>query len=59
MTGEFSRWSLWAAIRRVKGWFGAPIWKVARFPEALTKMRPPWLARNDPRARPSFAVADR
>ena len=29
--GELGRWSLWAAIRRVKGWFGAPTWKAARF----------------------------
>jgi ubiquinone/menaquinone biosynthesis C-methylase UbiE len=29
--GELGRWSLWAALRRVKGWFGAPTWKAARF----------------------------
>jgi ubiquinone biosynthesis O-methyltransferase len=29
--GELGRWSLWAAIRRVKGWFGAPTWKAVRF----------------------------
>ena len=29
--GELGRWSLWAAIRRVKGWFGAPTWKTVRF----------------------------
>jgi ubiquinone biosynthesis O-methyltransferase len=29
--GELGRWSPWAAIRRVKGWFGAPTWKAARF----------------------------
>jgi ubiquinone biosynthesis O-methyltransferase len=29
--GELGRWSLWAAIRRAKGWFGAPTWKAVRF----------------------------
>jgi ubiquinone biosynthesis O-methyltransferase len=28
---ELGRWSLWAAIRRVKGWCGAPTWKAVRF----------------------------
>ena len=29
--GELGRWSLWAAIRRVRGWFGSPTWKATRF----------------------------
>jgi ubiquinone/menaquinone biosynthesis C-methylase UbiE len=29
--GELGRWSLWAAIRRVRGWFGAKTWRTARF----------------------------
>jgi ubiquinone/menaquinone biosynthesis C-methylase UbiE len=29
--GELGRWSLWAAIRRIRGWLGAPTWQVARF----------------------------
>lgn len=29
--GELGRWSLWAAIRRVRGWLGASTWRAARF----------------------------
>ncbi|MDI9847076.1 class I SAM-dependent methyltransferase [Rhodoblastus sp. 17X3] len=29
--GELGRWSLWAALRRVRGWLGAETWKAARF----------------------------
>jgi len=29
--GELGRWSLWAAIRRLRGWFGSSTWKAARF----------------------------
>jgi ubiquinone/menaquinone biosynthesis C-methylase UbiE len=29
--GELGRRSLWAAIRRVRGWLGAHTWKTARF----------------------------
>lgn len=29
--GELGRWSLWAAIRRVRGWLGAATWEAARF----------------------------
>jgi SAM-dependent methyltransferase len=29
--GELGRWSLWAAIRRSRGWLGAATWKAARF----------------------------
>ena len=32
--GELGRWSLWAAIRRVRGWLGATTWKAARFRSA-------------------------
>ena len=36
--GELGRWNLWAAIRRVRGWFGAATWRVARFRTA-TELR--------------------
>lgn len=29
--GELGRWSLWSAIRRVRGWLGAATWRAARF----------------------------
>lgn len=29
--GELGRWSLWTAIRRLRGWLGAATWKTARF----------------------------
>ena len=29
--GELGRWSLWAALRRVRGWLGASTWRAARF----------------------------
>jgi ubiquinone/menaquinone biosynthesis C-methylase UbiE len=29
--GELGRWSLWAAYRRFRGWFGHPTWQAARF----------------------------
>ncbi len=29
--GELGRWSLWAAYRRIRGWFGDPTWRVAMF----------------------------
>ncbi len=32
--GELGRWNSWAALRRVKGWFGAAPWKAARFRSA-------------------------
>jgi ubiquinone/menaquinone biosynthesis C-methylase UbiE len=32
--GELGRWSTWAAIRRVRGWFGSRTWKTARFRSA-------------------------
>ena len=31
VVGELGRWSLWAAIRRVRGWLGASTWAAARF----------------------------
>jgi len=31
VVGELGRWSLWAAIRRVRGWLGASTWRAARF----------------------------
>lgn len=29
--GELGRWNLWAAARRVRGWFGSPFWRRCRF----------------------------
>ncbi len=29
--GELGRWSLWAMHRRVRGWFGNPAWRTAKF----------------------------
>ncbi|MBR2813100.1 MAG: class I SAM-dependent methyltransferase [Reyranella sp.] len=31
LIGDLGRWSLWAAIRRIRGWLGAATWKAARF----------------------------
>lgn len=31
IVGELGRWNAWAAIRRVKGWCGSPVWRQARF----------------------------
>lgn len=36
--GELGRWSLWAAIRRIRGWLGSATWKAARFRTA-TELR--------------------
>ena len=32
--GELGRYSSWAAMRRVRGWFNSPTWKAARFRSA-------------------------
>ena len=32
--GELGHWSLWAAIRRVRGWLGSATWSAARFHSA-------------------------
>ena len=29
--GDLGKWSLWAARRRIRGWFGARMWRAARF----------------------------
>lgn len=29
--GDLGKWSLWAARRRIRGWFGAKLWRAARF----------------------------
>jgi ubiquinone/menaquinone biosynthesis C-methylase UbiE len=29
--GELGRWNLWAAKRRIKGWFGSATWRAAKF----------------------------
>ncbi|MBI1260605.1 MAG: methyltransferase domain-containing protein [Rhizobiales bacterium] len=34
IVGELGRYSSWAAIRRVKGWLGSPVWRRARFRSA-------------------------
>jgi len=31
VVGELGRWSLWAALRRMRGWLGDPIWRTATF----------------------------
>jgi ubiquinone/menaquinone biosynthesis C-methylase UbiE len=32
--GDLGKWSLWAASRRMRGWFGAGMWNAARFRSA-------------------------
>jgi ubiquinone/menaquinone biosynthesis C-methylase UbiE len=32
--GDLGKWSLWAASRRLRGWFGAGMWNAARFRSA-------------------------
>lgn len=32
--GDLGRWSLWAAVRRVRSWLGAPTWRRAHFATA-------------------------
>ena len=34
VVGELGRWSLWAAVRRLRGWLGSPFWRAARFRDA-------------------------
>ncbi len=29
--GDLGKWSLWAVRRRIRGWFGAKLWRAARF----------------------------
>jgi len=29
--GELGKWNSWAAVRRIKGWLGATVWRQARF----------------------------
>lgn len=29
--GDLGRWSLWAARRRIRSWFGAKFWRAAKF----------------------------
>ncbi len=40
VVGELGRWSLWAAIRRLRGWLGSPFWRAARFrdPDELGRL---------------------
>lgn len=37
--GELGRWSIWAAIRTVRGWLGAPTWRAAHFRSAADLRR--------------------
>lgn len=32
--GDLGQWSLWAASRRLRGWFGAKMWRAAKFRSA-------------------------
>lgn len=32
--GDLGKWSYWAARRRIRGWFGATLWRAARFRSA-------------------------
>lgn len=34
IVGELGRYSSWAALRRIKGWFGSPVWRHAHFHSA-------------------------
>lgn len=34
IVGELGRYSTWAALRRIKGWLGSPVWRAARFRSA-------------------------
>ena len=36
--GDLGKWSLWAASRRLRGWFGAKMWNAAKFRSA-TELR--------------------
>ena len=38
--GELGRWSSWAAARRIRAWFGSPLWRRAKFrtPAELRKL---------------------
>ncbi|MFH1103771.1 MAG: class I SAM-dependent methyltransferase [Actinomycetota bacterium] len=31
VVGELNRWSIWAAWRRLRSWFGSPLWRQAAF----------------------------
>jgi len=39
VVGELSRWSVWAALRRLRGWLGARTWRAARFRSAAELTR--------------------
>jgi len=34
IVGELGRYNTWAALRRIKGWLGSPVWRAARFRSA-------------------------
>lgn len=36
IVGDLNKWSIWAARRRIRGWFGAALWRDARFRTART-----------------------
>lgn len=31
VVGELGKWSIWAAVRRVRGWLGSPLWRKGKF----------------------------
>lgn len=37
--GELGRWNVWAAVRRIRGWLGSPVWRAARFRTAAELRR--------------------
>lgn len=37
--GELGKWNVWAAVRRMKGWLGSPVWRAARFRTAAELRR--------------------
>jgi SAM-dependent methyltransferase len=39
IVGDLGRWNLWAARRRIKGWFGSRLWRSAHFSSAADLAR--------------------
>ncbi|MGE4307383.1 MAG: class I SAM-dependent methyltransferase [Novosphingobium sp.] len=37
--GELGKTNIWAAVRRIKGWLGSPVWRAARFRNAAELRR--------------------
>ncbi|MFQ5953508.1 MAG: class I SAM-dependent methyltransferase [Kiloniellales bacterium] len=40
VVGELGKWSSWAAIRRIRGWLGSPLWRKGRF-RTIRELRGP------------------